>query len=386
MKDEKRVSFSIRLVHEKGIPMAVLSPKPSILEFGYSDLKLPSGRSTLLTQALQEQGFPISSFKIDPYSRFKTLRLAAAVWRLPPAPIIFLRNPYFLNMVRCAVRLKYRLKARLVVDALTSAYEVYVENYCQFKPGSRRARQCQQEDELIGREADLLIVDTKVHGEDLVSHFCCDPSKMLVVPVGTHFERRSQDQVTNSPPYGPEHSILFIGSFIPVHGVEVIVEAARQLQERSSNITFRLIGDGRQFNEIKQKTEGLSNVRFLGAMSIDEGILEMRKARLMIGVFGTSHQTQLVVPFKVYAALAMGKPFITARTAATETMLTHGVDSWLVPPGDPKALADAIVHLVQSPELLQKLGDGARQSYRTKFDSRITIQPLAERLMALGTT
>src|SRR5690606_20939439 len=61
-------------------------------------------------------------------------------------------------------------------------------------------------------------------------------------------------------------------------------------------------------------------------------------------------------------ALAAGRPVIASSTLATVDHLRHGHDAILVPPGKPRALAQAIERLDQDDELLASLAAGARRS------------------------
>ena len=58
-----------------------------------------------------------------------------------------------------------------------------------------------------------------------------------------------------------------------------------------------------------------------------------------------------MIPLKAVAALAVGRPLITRDSPAAREVLAHGRNAWLVPPGNGEALARAIVHLADRPEL-----------------------------------
>jgi glycosyltransferase involved in cell wall biosynthesis len=61
------------------------------------------------------------------------------------------------------------------------------------------------------------------------------------------------------------------------------------------------------------------------------------------------------------AVLAHGRPLITTTPAPPNSPLVHGQNSWLVPPADDVALAEAIHTLLANPALRRKLGAGAAQ-------------------------
>jgi glycosyltransferase involved in cell wall biosynthesis len=356
----------------------------TICEFGYADQKMPTGRSTLLVSALEREGFRVSSLLVNPLSRAKSVQLAFNVYRGSPAQFVFLRFPYFPWMLQCAVHLKKRLKARLIVDAMVSAYETVIEDRALYEPGSRQARSCMREDLLVGKEADLLVVDTHLHAEFLVTKFGCAESKRIVVPVGSPlFELSGRNEALQyREPAGRPLTVLYIGSFVPLHGIGTIIEAARIVCSRSHNIRFKLIGEGQDYERARKLAADIEMIQFVGSVSREEALRETQQADIVLGIFGSSTKAGLVVPFKVYDALACGKPVITARTPAAEESLRHDEDSWLVRP-EPAALAQGIEQLALDPDLRRKLGLGARKSYETYFHSSVSIKPLVQKLNEL---
>lgn len=78
-------------------------------------------------------------------------------------------------------------------------------------------------------------------------------------------------------------------------------------------------------------------------------------------------------------AMATGRPVLLSDVDGARESLPPGQDAYcLVPPGDPTALADALVRLLQRPILRLALGQRAREHMREGFDVRRTGAALAE--------
>jgi hypothetical protein len=75
-------------------------------------------------------------------------------------------------------------------------------------------------------------------------------------------------------------------------------------------------------------------------------------------------------------AQAAGRPIIASATPAMRDHLRDGVDSLLVPPGDPVALADAIRRLDRDPVLVERLAAGARRAA-----ARASVEVWADELL-----
>jgi glycosyltransferase involved in cell wall biosynthesis len=70
-----------------------------------------------------------------------------------------------------------------------------------------------------------------------------------------------------------------------------------------------------------------------------------------------------VIPNKAFQALACGAPLVTADTPAARELLTDGESALLVPPGDPRALADALRRLAADDQLTGRIAAGGRAVY-----------------------
>ncbi len=141
--------------------------------------------------------------------------------------------------------------------------------------------------------------------------------------------------------------VFVYASFIPLHGLEHVVQAAAILNARGEEVAFDVVGDGDTREGIRAlaKQRGVQSMRFLGHRPYEELPGLMAHSDLCLGIFGTSPKALRVIPNKVFDALACARPVVTADSPAARELLSHGQDAWLCPPGDPDALADAIVTL-----------------------------------------
>ncbi|OGZ53268.1 MAG: hypothetical protein A3B25_00135 [Candidatus Ryanbacteria bacterium RIFCSPLOWO2_01_FULL_48_26] len=67
-------------------------------------------------------------------------------------------------------------------------------------------------------------------------------------------------------------------------------------------------------------------------------------------------------PYSILEAMAAGLPIVATRMGGIPEMITDGQDGLLVPPKNPKAIAQAIKSLIKNPELAKQLGQNARQA------------------------
>jgi glycosyltransferase involved in cell wall biosynthesis len=269
----------------------------------------------------------------------------------------------------------------LVFDALLSLTETVIEDRGLAQRGSLLARLVYLVDKYSCRLADLVLLDTEAH----VRHFQHDlgvrPGKLRWVPVGAdEVYCRGPSPVGESDPF----RVVYFGQYIPLHGVNYIVEAAKLLEEHpearevllpSSAIRFELVGDGQTYPEARSLAQSLrvQNVTFRRTWLSPEDLIaeHIVTADVCLGVFGDSPKARRVVPIKVFAALAMGKPVITGDSPAAREMLIHGTDAILCEMANPQALAQAILMLKRDRPLRERIAKQGYLSFQNKFSARV---------------
>src|SRR3954453_19809295 len=67
-------------------------------------------------------------------------------------------------------------------------------------------------------------------------------------------------------------------------------------------------------------------------------------------------------------AMACGKPVIASRNGGLTEIVAHGRTGWLIEPGSPEALVEAILRYRQNPELIRSHGEAGRRRCEARFD------------------
>jgi len=205
----------------------------------------------------------------------------------------------------------------------------------------------------------LTLTDTNAHREAFQKLLGKPLHRMRVLPVGVR-------DLPLLPPASGEVIVQYAGTYIPFHGVEVILRAAKMLPE----IRFEFIGKGQTYPAaIKRVAElKLKNAHFVTGYFPKEELMEMQaRSTIMLGVFADAPKTRYVVPTKIYEALALGRPLITAESPALREFFTPGEHLISVPPADPSALADAILDLANSPLRQEELRLAGRSRIEGEF-------------------
>jgi glycosyltransferase involved in cell wall biosynthesis len=271
---------------------------------------------------------------------------------------------------------------RMVFDPLASRFETKVLDWRRKPEGSLAAWWNRAIDRLAFKVSDVVLADTEAHKKYYCREFGVSPRKVEVVPVGfddrvfkqSLAQRRQLPNQRESP-----FTVLFFGSFLPLHGVATAVKAALHVWEKDKTVRFKFIGSGQTLPHARKMASdlGLTNVSFEGWM--DQAALAEKiasEADICLGIFGRTEKAARVVPHKIFQAMALGKPVITGRTPAAGEFFTHGRDIFLCPAGDPESLARAILELRED----EALRDGlARRGYELAW-KKFTPQNIGGRL------
>jgi len=78
----------------------------------------------------------------------------------------------------------------------------------------------------------------------------------------------------------------------------------------------------------------------------------------------TEFSAYFTSPLKLFEYMAAGVPILATDLPSVREVLRHGENAWLVPPDDPKALSTGIQHLLENPDLAERLARQAREDVR----------------------
>ncbi len=220
------------------------------------------------------------------------------------------------------------------------------------------------------RAADQVLVDTEANRAWMVPALGLDPARVHSVPLAADVEKATALPALVPPMTGEPLRVLFVGTLIPLHGLRVIADAARQLGA-NSGVIFEIIGEGQEAPVLEELIA--ESVRAPVAWSRGWHDLEyitqrMESAHVCLGVFGGHGKAARVLPFKAYLALAGGRPIVT--------QLGHSLPGSIPdPPWTPVAptggeLAKALLGLRRDPDRLVRLGTDSRAYFDAHLSSR----------------
>jgi len=264
-----------------------------------------------------------------------------------------------------------------VFDPLVSRFDTRVHDRGDAGAHGLQAWHNRNLDRLSMSLADLALADTHAHARYFRDVLVAPDARVGVLPVGY------DDEMFRPAPQadvGGLVRVLFYGSYLPLHGVDVIVDAAARLQDERA-IHFDLVGGGQTHAAVARRirAEGLENVSLEARIDATALPARIARASICLGIFGTTPKAARVVPNKVYQCMGMARAVITADSPAVREFFAPGRHVEVVPAGDGAALAAAIMALAHDPARRRRLGESAAKYVAGHFSP----EPIGRAFVAL---
>jgi sugar transferase (PEP-CTERM/EpsH1 system associated) len=148
-----------------------------------------------------------------------------------------------------------------------------------------------------------------------------------------------------------------VGRLVPVKCYPVLLQASRLILEQHPTACLIVVGDGPLHDELTAMVRQYNvadRVKFLGWRS---DVSEILKA---LDVFVLASESE-GMSNTILEAMASGRPVVATSVGGNVELVVEGETGLLVPPGDPKALAEAVTTLLRDPPRRSQMGQLGRQ-------------------------
>ncbi len=191
---------------------------------------------------------------------------------------------------------------------------------------------------------------------------------------GLDTEKFSPERARKSRDSVAQPLILSVGRFVEKKGFDDLVRACRFIKMSGRKFRCLIIGGHTDYAEaIKALVEQLD---LQDTVTLHHAVTQERLKQFY------EEGTVFCLPCKIVAdgdrdgipnalaeAMAMEMPVVSTNISGIPEIVEHGVNGLLVAEKDPKALADALEHLLGSPDFARRLGAAARRTICDVFDS-----------------
>jgi glycosyltransferase involved in cell wall biosynthesis len=203
------------------------------------------------------------------------------------------------------------------------------------------------------------------------------PDKVITIHNGIDVERftslssiKQADarQTLNTP---AEASLLgTVGRLHPQKGLPDLLTTFQRVKGTHPASHLLIVGEGECRTDLERRAQQLD---VAGAVTFAGHRDDVPQLLALLDVFVlASHWEGL--PNVILEAMAAGLPVVATRVGGVPEVVVDGVTGLLVPPRDPDALSEAILTLLQDPDLRQKMGQAGRERVREHFSVERMVQ------------
>lgn len=216
---------------------------------------------------------------------------------------------------------------------------------------------------LSNRLADRVTVNAVAVGDLVAEHEWCPRGKMVRIPNGVALPSRAAAPAAPSSPGRPP-VVGMVGRLGWKKGYEHALRAAAIVRAAVPGVRFEIVGEGAERPRLESLARELDlgeSVRFLG---------QRRDVPELVAGFDCYMLSSVVegMPNALLEAMALGRPVVTTSAGGSGEVVEDGVSGLVVAPGDPRALADGVLHVLRDPALAARLGAAAEERVRRHYD------------------
>lgn len=232
------------------------------------------------------------------------------------------------------------------------------------------------------RFADRVLTDSRIRAEEFRAHLPRNKDKVLVIPNGipepkSKYAPHQTRRMLGLPEDSAIRVVGQVGRIIPSKGQADFLQAARKILDHEPNVSFLIVGYSRD-----QSYRGL-----LHDLASDLGLADKVRiicypgpiadvwAAIDIHVHPSLFDSQ---PISVVEGMSLGKPAVVTAVGGIPEMVENGCTGLIVPPGDPRSLASAVLEILKDPVLMRKLGQAARQRYEKNHRPEVMARQLED--------
>jgi glycosyltransferase involved in cell wall biosynthesis len=153
-------------------------------------------------------------------------------------------------------------------------------------------------------------------------------------------------------------------------GHNVFLEAARTVLATAPDTRFLVVGDGVGFDEVARRVRDMGLDRSVRLTGFRRDIPEVMAA---LDVLVLPSIRSEAIPQVIPQALAVGTPVVASTVGGSPELIRDGENGRLVPPGDARALAEAILALLREPERARAMARAGQALVRERYTIDATM-------------
>lgn len=165
--------------------------------------------------------------------------------------------------------------------------------------------------------------------------------------------------------------VLFVGHLVRTKGAHILLDAFQQLKQK--NVRLHIVGDGPESKDLRQMGSNDTRIQFHGFLTGEA--LEKMYQKANVAVVPSVWNEPFGIT--IIESLKYGTPVIGSNIGGIPETIEHGYNGLLFEAGNVTELKGILENLIENPEALKRLSEGAFKS-SGKYDIKQHIHKLEE--------
>lgn len=162
--------------------------------------------------------------------------------------------------------------------------------------------------------------------------------------------------------------VCYIGNLGEHKGIEFLIKSL-PIVKKTIPVWLKIISKDKDTSSIKKLSKQLNvrkDIKFLTNISYKASLNELKKSTLLVLPSICMENSPLVI----LEAMALGIPVVASDIGGIPDLVIDSKTGYLFKPRDIRDLADKILKLVKSPDLIKKMGNYAKEIYNRKYQPK----------------
>lgn len=179
-----------------------------------------------------------------------------------------------------------------------------------------------------------------------------------------------------------ERVILYAGTHGYMHGLDVLLDAAPLVRAVHADAKIVLVGGGSERERLVRRVqdEQIEGVTMLEARPLEDIADMLRVVYAGVSTIRDAESLEVARPVKIFPMMATERPVIYAGRGEGAQLIENAGAGVVVPPEDPRALADAIIALLDDPDRATEMGKNGRKLVEADFSWQKIVGDFLEEL------
>ena len=189
--------------------------------------------------------------------------------------------------------------------------------------------------------------------------------RVLFIRNGIHTQPFASVVKTSIPGTSNQPVVGLVGRLAWEKGIDVFLDAAARVLAELPHANFTVVGEGPDREQLENQ---------IHTLGIEAAVALVGRREDMPAIYASldimvSSSRQEGLPMAILEGMASGLPIIATSVGEVPSVVRNGETGILLPPGDARALASAIVDLWRAPEKRRCLGSAARNLVQSEYSA-----------------